>query len=173
MDLLAHAAYGATVCSRTGIAGGAKGFGRHWILDWTVWCSAAFALLPDGVSMGVPFFSYLAAGAPGNFFHEFDGLASYRAMHSLIVAFAVSGILRLAWKPLFIPSLAWPLHVAFDALTHGAGKWQTTVFYPISTWGYDSIRWWHEPEIVTGYWVLLPVIWLGLWAWRRAKRHIS
>ena len=33
MDLLAHAAYGATVCSRTGLAGGSKGTERHWA--WT------------------------------------------------------------------------------------------------------------------------------------------
>jgi hypothetical protein len=113
----------------------------------------------------------LAAGAQGNFFRGFEGtgIVCYRYMHSLIVALAAVGLLRLAWRPLFIPSLAWPLHVVLDALTHGTGKFQTTIFYPLSTWGYDSVRWWQHPEIVLAYWLFLPVIWLGLWAWRRRK----
>ena len=171
MDLLAHAVYGATVCSRTGLAEGSKGTGRPWISDWTVWCAAAFGILPDVVSMGAPFLTFLAAGAQGNFFRGFEGtgIVCYRYMHSLVVALAAVGLLRLAWRPLFIPSLAWPLHVVLDALTHGTGKFQTTIFYPLSTWGYDSVRWWQHPEIVLAYWLFLPVIWLGLWAWRRRK----
>jgi hypothetical protein len=163
------------VCSQTGLAGGSKGPGRHWIFDWTVWCAAAFGILPDVVSMGVPFVAFLAAGAHGNFFRDFQGsgIVCYRYMHSLVVALAVVGLVRLAWRPLFIPSLAWPLHVVFDALTHGSGKWQTTIFYPLSTWGYDSILWWHRPDILLAYWLLLPLIWLGLWAWRHRKCSVG
>ena len=175
MDLLAHAVYGATVCSRIGLAGGSKGAGRLWISDGTVWCAAAFGILPDLVSMGMPFLTFLAAGAHGNFFRGFEGtgIVCYRYMHSLVVALTVVGLLRFAWRPLFIPSLAWPLHVVLDALTHGAGKFQTTIFHPLSTWGYDSVRWWQHPEIVLAYWLFLPVIWLGLWAWRRGKCNVS
>ena len=175
MDLVAHAVYGATVCSRTGLAGGLKGAGRHWIKDWTVWCAAVFGILPDVVSMGVPFFAYLAAGAQGNFFQgiEGGGIVGYRYMHSLVVALAVAGVLRLLWNPMFVPSLAWSLHIVIDALTHGAGKWQTTIVYPLSEWGFDSLRWWQRPDVVLAYWLFLPLVWLGLWAWRRGKRSVS
>jgi hypothetical protein len=169
MDLLAHAVYGATVCSRKGLAGGSRGAACRWAADWTVWCAALFGILPDIVSMGPPFLAWLQAGTPGNFFHDLDGgdIVVYRYVHSLIVALLVSGLLRLAWRPLFIPSLAWPLHLVMDALTHGTGKFQTTVFYPLSTWSFDGIRWWQHREVVAAYWLLLPVIWLGLRLWRR------
>jgi hypothetical protein len=173
MDILAHALYGATVCSRTGLAGGAAGApgsaGHQWTRDWTVWVAALFGILPDIVALGPPLLAFVQAGMPGNFFRDVGGgdLVCYRYMHSLIVAFAVAGLLRLTWKPLFIPALAWPLHVAMDALTHGAGKFHTTIVYPFSTWGFDSIRWWQHPEIVLAYWLLLPVIWFSLRRWRR------
>lgn len=172
MDLLAHAMYGATVCSRTGIAGGSKGAGRRWTSDWTVWCAAMFGILPDILSMGTPFILFLATGVQGNFFHEMDGnnIVIYRYAHSLLVAFAAIGILRFIYRPIFIPSLAWPLHVVIDALTHGSGKFQTTIIYPLSDWGFEGIRWWRHPEVVLGYWLLLPLIWLVLRIWRRQQK---
>jgi len=172
MDVLAHALYGATVCSRTGLAGKSKGAaGRRWTADWTVWCSAVFGILPDVLSLGPPMILHAFSGG-GNFFHAVEDptLIAYRYMHSLLVALAAAGIVRWIWKPLFVPSLAWPLHVLMDSVTHGAGKFQTTLFYPLSSWGFDSIRWWQHPEIVLAYWLVLPAIWLGLWAWRRRKR---
>ena len=177
MDILAHAIYGATICSRTGLAGGRRrppeGRRRPWVSDWTVWCSALFGALPDAVSLGPPMLAFWLSGAPGNFFRHLDGdaLVPYRCTHSLIVALGVSGVLRLGCRPLFIPSLAWALHVFMDALTHGAGKFQTTVFYPLSTWGFDGIRWWEHPGLVQAYWIFLPAMWFGIWAWRRPERH--
>ena len=164
--------YGATVCSRTGLAGGSKGApGRFWIADWTVWAAVFFSLLPDAVSMGMPWVSFWADGMQGHFFRDMgdDAILRYRYMHSLLVALACSGLLRCVWKPLFVPSLSWALHVAMDAVTHGAGKFQTTVFYPLSTWHVEGIRWWQHPEICIAYWILLPVIWYGLSIWRRKK----
>ena len=174
MDVLAHALYGATACSRTGLAGGLKGTGRRpWLSDWTVWCSAAFGVLPDAVSLGPPIVAFLLGGGTGNFFATVggDSIVRYRWMHSLIVALAASGILRLAWKPLFVPSLAWALHVLADALTHASGKFQTTFFYPLSSWHFDGIRWWLHPGLMIAYWMLLPIIWFALSAWRRRRRR--
>jgi hypothetical protein len=169
MDVFAHAVYGATVCSRTGMAGGSKAHGRRWIADWTLWTAALFGILPDALSMGLPFLAFWQAGMPDNFFHNFGGedIVRYRYAHSLIIALAVSLALRLAWKPLFIPSLAWPLHVVMDAFTHGPGKFHTTLFYPLSDGGPNGIRWWEHPYLVLAYWLALPAIWLGLQIWRR------
>jgi hypothetical protein len=56
MDLLAHACYGAVLCSRSGLAGGRQGLpGRRWYRDGTLWLAVFFGLLPDIVSMWVPY----------------------------------------------------------------------------------------------------------------------
>jgi hypothetical protein len=172
MDLMAHALYGATLCSRTGLAGGAAGArGRRGIADWTVWCAALFGVLPDIVSMGPAFVAFGQTEALGHFFRDFDGphLVLYRYMHSLLVALAAAGLLRLAWRPLGVPALAWTVHLVMDALTHGTGKFQTMLFYPLSTWALDGIRWWRHPGLVLAYWALLPGLWLSLRRWRRQR----
>ena len=169
MDLMAHALYGVTVCSRTGLAGGHKGAGCRWFRDRTVWVAAFFGVLPDIVSMGVPFAAWCLAGAPGNFFRDIhpEDLEIYRYVHSLAVALVTSGILWTACRPLFAPSLAWSVHVVSDALTHASGKFQTPLLYPFSSWGIEGVRWWRHPEVVLAYWLLIPITWYTLHTWRR------
>jgi hypothetical protein len=173
MDLIAHAVYGATACSRTGLAGGLRGpagaAGRRWFADWTVWCAGLFGILPDVLSMGLPLLAYVRAGMHGNFFRNLGpaDLESYRYLHSLLAALAAAGLLRVVCRPLFAPALAWPLHVVMDAFTHGAGKFQTTLFYPLTAWGFEGIPWWRHPHLVTAYWLILPAVWIGLWFARR------
>ena len=146
--------YGATVCSRSGVAGGAEGSPgrgvRSLLKDRSLWFALLFGLLPDVVSMWPSFFIFWMEGARGNFFVEFGGpaLAVYRTMHSLLVALAAAGGLRLIWKPLFVPSLAWPLHLVMDSVTHGSGKFQTMLFYPLSFFHIEGIRWWRHRWIV-------------------------
>ena len=179
MDIFAHALYGATVCSRTGLAGG---FSRKdgnkpqlWMADWTVWCAALFGILPDIVSLGIPALPYFLAGTPGSFFRNVDPqvIVLYRYMHSLVVALTAVALFRLVWKPLFTPSLAWVLHVCMDAFMHGSGIFQTTLFYPLSTWGLNGFRWWEHPNFVLAYWLLLPIIWWSISMLRRRKRGLS
>lgn len=186
MDIFAHALYGATVCSRTGLAGGGRrerdinavspvqspSRSMSWGADWTVWCAALFGVLPDGISLVLPSLPYWLAGTPHLFFGNVDSqvIILYRYMHSLIVALVAVGLIRLAWKPMFIPSLAWVLHICMDALMHGSGTFQTTLFYPLSTWSLNGIRWWEHPNLVLAYWLILPVIWLGIYMQRRRPR---
>lgn len=172
MDLLAHTVYGSTFCSRTGLAGGRRGAAGPLWADWTVWAAAAFGALPDVLSMGPHFLTYVSGGMSGNFFAQLQepDLTAYRWMHSLLVSLLGVGLLRRVWRPLFVPALAWPVHVVADALTHGAGRFQTPLIYPFSTWGFDSIRWWEHPEVVAGYWLAMPLVWFGLWRFRRAAR---
>lgn len=172
MDLLAHALYGVTVCSRSGLAGGLKGRGpKPMGADWTVWAAALLGILPDLVSMGVPFLAWRAGHSEhfGYFFRDFDayGLVLYRYLHSLLVALAAAALLRVVWKPLFVPSLAWIVHILSDALTHDAlGKFRTLLFYPLSAWAFSGLPWWRHPGVCLAYWLLLPLIWLCLWAAR-------
>lgn len=172
MDLLAHGLYGATVCSRSGLAGGRTGSvdasGRPRA-DWTGWAAMAFGLLPDVASMGLPFLRFLMAGATGNFFRDLGepDMVVYRCMHSLVVGLCTVGAIRLWRRSLVLPALAWPLHVVMDAVTHDDGKFGTTIFYPFSTWSLPGIRWWEHAWVVWAYWLALPVLWVGLVVLRR------
>lgn len=172
MDILAHALYGATACSRKGLAGGLAPEKRPLLSDPTVGAALLFGILPDVVSMGIPLVIFIANGSNGNFFHHLDGpaITVYRYMHSLVIALAFWGLVRLRAPRWSVPALAWPVHVVMDALTHGSGKFQTTVFYPLSTWAPEGIRWWQHPKLILAYWLALPAIWLALAALRRRRR---
>ena len=172
MDTLAHVVYGATLCSQSGLAGGIRPpvATRRWYADWTVWAGAVFGLLPDLVAFGPHALTYWLNGGGGDGVYwrsiQADTLLRYYWMHSLVVSLSVAGLLWRFRKAWFIPSIAWSAHIAMDALTHGAGRFQTTLFYPFSTWGLDSIRWWEHPGFMLAYWLFLPACWLWL-AWQR------
>lgn len=175
MDLLAHALYGSTICSKSGLAGGRKGSGRGFMTDWTFWCACAFGIMPDIFSMGVRFVVFRLNGTPGHFFGNFDenDMMLYRYMHSMITGAVVVLIARLAYKPLFIPSLAWLVHVLLDSLTHNLGKWRTTLFYPITDWAFEGLAWWRYEEVVMTYWIILPITWSGIVIWRYYSRALA
>ena len=173
MDILAHALYGSTVCSRTGLAGGRQGPARSrgsFARDWTVWAAAAFGVLPDMASLGV-FFArvFVGGGAP-----SFHGLPPqvfvlYHCTHSLVVAGLFLLLLRIIPRPLFIPALAWPVHIAMDSLSHGAGPWQTLMLYPFSDWHWPGVNWWQHPGVMLLYGGMLPVLWIAIHLWRRSE----
>ncbi|MBU4201016.1 MAG: hypothetical protein KKG09_06830 [Verrucomicrobia bacterium] len=172
MDILAHALYSATLFSRTGLAGGARGpidaAGRTRSFDWTIWAAFGFGLLPDALSIGI---AILTAAVKGHLF-TFTGIPAftfelYHWSHSLVAAGAVSILIRCLWKPLFLSSLAWPLHILMDMLTHGSGRFQTLLLFPISDVTLNGINWWQHPSVVLLYWCLLPVLWFGIHRCRR------
>lgn len=178
MDILAHALYGATLFSRTGLAGGTRGpidaAGRPRSFDWTVWAAFAFALLPDVLSIGVE----MITAAINDTFFSFARvpphvLVIYKLTHTLIVAGAVCLLARTFWKPLFLPSLAWPLHTFLDVLTHGPGRFKTFIFFPISGLTFQGINWWTHPWVIVVYWSFLPMLWLGIHLWRRSTVESS
>jgi hypothetical protein len=165
--------YGATAFSRTGLAGGRKGCaGRRWYGDPTVWWAILFGLMPDILSMWTPFAMYFISGRDDNYFLLFGGgwLIFYHAVHSLVAAAAVSGLCFALCRPIFIPSLAWTLHVLIDSVSHGTGKWHTMLFYPFSTWGIEGINWWEHPGLIQAFWMILPAVWFALSLWRRRQK---
>ena len=173
MDLLAHALYGVTGCSRIGLAGGLEGLrARRWYREPTVWWSAAFGLAPDALSLWVPFAVHVLTESEGHFFHSLGGnwLAVYHAAHSLVGAAAVSAMFFLFRRSLFVPSLAWAVHVLVDAASHGQGRFQTLPFYPISDWGVPGFSWWRTPWLFWSCWAVLPVTWVAIALWRRKCR---
>lgn len=164
MDILGHAVYGATLCSRTGLAGGRRGApaGLIW-RDWTVWAAAGFSLMPDAASVGVAFALMAASGDPVSF-HGLPpyAFALYRVTHSLIISGLGVVLLGQVARPLL-----WPLHVLVDSLLHDSGRWQTPMLYPLSNWHVPGINWWQHPKVVLLYWCALPLLWTGICLWRR------
>jgi hypothetical protein len=172
MDLLAHAGYSATICSRTGLAGGLRGLpGKRWYQDITAWLSIFFGFLPDILSMWLPFIIFFASDRSGNFFHYFDGhwLVVYRYMHSLITACILSIIILFLRRTLFVPSLAYALHLLCDAVSHSEGKFQTMPLYPFSEWGINGIAFWRHLWFMAVYWIVLVAVWIFLIIWRRQR----
>jgi hypothetical protein len=169
MDILGHVAYGATLCSRTGLGGGRGGFpaGRVW-RDGTVWAAAAFAAFPDLLSIGVAF-AEMAVRGESISFHSLPSyvFTLYRYTHSLITAGL--GVLLLRWvaRPVVLPALAWPLHILMDSVLHDDGRWQTPMLFPFSDWHVPGINWWQHPEVVLLYWAALPLVWIAIRLWRR------
>jgi len=173
MDVLGHALYGATICSRTGLAGGRRGAvnpdGTRKRFDWTVWAAAGFSLLPDALSLGlflVP--SIIAAGEP-----DWHGMPAYimtlyRFNHNLLVACLLAVLCGVLWRPLFVPALAWPLHVVADLFLHGPGRFQTAPLYPLSDFRINGINWWEHSSVTLLYIAILPVLWFLIVLWRRA-----
>jgi len=162
MDLLAHACYGAMFCSRSGLAGGKTGVpGVRWFKDASVWWSVLFGLIPDMISMWLPFALFWLSDAQGNFFRWFGGgwLEVYRSSHSMLTALLVSVILFFIWRKRFICSLAWAVHIACDAITHDSGKFRTMPLYPLTEWSVAGFPFWRNVWVVPTYWG----VWLSLW----------
>lgn len=171
MDILAHALYGATLFSRTGLAGGHRGAAAcrgSFAYDWTVWAAAAFSVLPDLGSIGLSFAEMMLRGQSPSF----HGLPShvfllYHGFHSLVIAGVVVALLFMWARPVAVPAFAWPLHVLMDSLSHGDGRWQTLLLYPVSDWHFHGMNWWQAPGLMLAYWSALPMLWLGIRLWRR------
>lgn len=175
MDILAHALYGATVCSRTGLAGGRAGnpLPRNpYISDWTAWLAAAFGVLPDMTSIGLFFARMLLNGSSPSFHHLPPYVfVLYHCTHSLLVAGLVVLLLRRVNRTMAIAALAWPLHLLMDSVTHDDGRWGTHLLYPLSDWHWHGVNWWEHPAVMLVYWGSLPVLWIAIHLWRRTGRR--
>ena len=97
---------------------------------------------------------------------------AYHYMHSLLIALAFSALIFCLRRQIFVPSLAWAVHVICDAFTHSAGKFQSMPLYPFSSWGVDGIAFWQHPWLVLTYWLVLVIIWASIVVWRLfSARH--
>ena len=93
----------------------------------------------------------------------------YHCTHSLVIAVAFLLLLRVLARPIAVPALAWPLHIVMDSFSHGDGRWQTLVSYPLSDWHFHGINWWQHPGVMLLYWGILPALWIGIHLWRRGR----
>jgi hypothetical protein len=176
LDTLFHGVVGAALCSRTGLAGGRRGpvdaMGRRRNSDWTLWTAFFFGVLPDLASLGIHFSMALVAGAGVKWRDIPDFVfALYDVTHSLAGMAVCIGLL-VAWKrALWLPALAWPLHVLTDVPTHGSGYFMTPILWPFSDWAFSGWSWWLMPKIFYGGWILAVALWMAVLALRLAGRR--
>ena len=171
MDTLAHGVFGALLCSRTGLPGVLRGpvdsHGRRLFTDWTFWTAFFFGIFPDVASLGVHFsLDWISGngvrwqGIPDFIFILYD------ITHSLAGMAVCIGLL-LWWKPrLWLPVLAWPVHVLMDVPTHGHGRFMTPLFWPFSDWGFAGWNWWQFKGIFYGIWITAGILSLAVLALR-------
>ena len=176
MDTLFHGVVGAALCSRTGLAGGRRGpvdeNGRRRISDWTLWAALGFGLFPDLASLGIHFSLDLFAGEGVNW-HGIPAFifVLYDLTHSLAGMAVCLGLLVWWKRALWLPALAWPIHVLTDVPTHGSGYFMTPVFWPFSDWAFAGWSWWQNPNIFFGGWILAGILWLAVIAMRLSWRE--
>jgi hypothetical protein len=86
--------------------------------------------------------------------------------HSALVAAAVTALLWVWLRRLWLPLLGWWSHIVIDVFTHSADFYPSPVFYPITYWGFDGIAWNQPWFMALNYAALLGV---GVWLWRRRR----
>jgi hypothetical protein len=108
----------------------------------------------------------LDAGHPN--ISEFPRYAQtfYNCTHSLVVFTLVFVATWIASRRVFLPLLAWGLHVLIDIPTHTIDLFPTPFLWPLSDFKLDGIAW-NRPGIFIPNVVLLIVVY-GLWITRRA-----
>ena len=176
MDTLLHGVLGAALCSRTGLAGGRQGppiRGKPgWLFsDWTLWAAFFFGIFPDLASLGIHF-AMDFFGGNGVRWHGIPDFifVLYNVTHSLLGIAACYGLL-VAWKrALWLPALAWPIHVLTDVPTHGSGRFITPILWPFSDWGFAGWNWWLYKEVFYGGWILAGALWLAVIVLRLSRR---
>lgn len=171
MDTLFHGVMGAVLCSRTGLPGGRRGpvdeNGRQKYTDWTLWAAFFFGVLPDLASLGIHFSMdlFMGNGVKWKGIPDFI-FVLYDITHSLAGMTVCIGLLVWWKRALWLPAMAWPIHVLMDIPTHGSGRFITPIFWPFSEWGFAGWSWWLHPWIFYGGWIVAGLLVLTVIAMR-------
>jgi LexA-binding, inner membrane-associated putative hydrolase len=84
------------------------------------------------------------------------------AMHSAPVAAAVTLLVWLVTRSLWIPLLGWWSHIVVDVFTHSAEFYPVPVFYPFTQWGFDGLAW-NTPWFLVANHLAIAGALLSLW----------
>ena len=89
--------------------------------------------------------------------------------HSAIVAGAVTLLLWVVMRTLWIPLLGWWSHIVIDVFTHSAAYYPAPVLYPFSQRGFDGLAW-NTPWFMVPNYLALGATYLWLLR-RRTGEH--
>jgi hypothetical protein len=81
--------------------------------------------------------------------------------HSAIVAGAITLLLWVWTRSLWIPLLGWWSHIVIDVFTHSADYYPSPVFYPITREGFDGVAW-NAPWFMALNYAALAVVYVWL-----------
>lgn len=151
MDTLAHGLWGGLA------AGWKKRFGLAFL----------FGVAPDMCSFGALIIIRVVQGTfvPGKPPHATipDWLhVAYDFSHSLIIIGALWLVLRFTTRELWVPFLAWPLHIICDIPTHSQAYFPTPFLFPLSSYTFDGFSWAQRWFMITNYsgLLVLAVVWV-------------
>src|SRR5262245_42636820 len=71
----------------------------------------------------------------------FAGHHLHCALHSAVVAAAVTLAVWLATRSIWIPLFGWWSHIVIDVFTHSRDFYPVPVLYPFSDWGFNGLAW--------------------------------
>ncbi len=72
-------------------------------------------------------------------------------LHSAVVAMAVTLLVGVATRSLWIPLLGWWSHILIDVFTHSADFYPAPVFYPFTERGFDGWAWNTPGSLLANY----------------------
>jgi len=137
-----------------------------------LWIPILFGAIPDATSWGIFFFQMIASGKlrstwkEARHYERSDFLKMpqwlstlYGASHSIFSFAVVFGILTFITGEIFVPALAWGMHILFDIFTHSREFLGTPFLWPVSDWkfpGFSWGRWWF---IVINWATIIFLIW--------------
>ena len=128
-----------------------------------LWIPLLFAAIPDSTSWGVWFVQIIATGKFRETFKnfrkrppDFSALPRwiwtlYGASHSVFSFAAVFVVLSLITGTIFVPALAWGLHILMDIFTHSREFLGTPFLWPLSDWKFPGFSWGRAWFIVLNY----------------------
>ena len=91
------------------------------------------------------------------------------ALHSAVIAGAVTLALYAVTRSLWIPLLGWWSHIVIDVFTHSADFYPAPVLYPFTQQGFDGVAW-NTPGVLAANYAAIALA-VGLLAATRRRRH--
>ncbi len=131
-----------------------------------LWIPIAFAAIPDVFSWGMYLFHRILTG---KFKFEKPNLQAvprwvwslYGISHSIFVSGSMFLVISIMVGKVYIPSLAWLVHILFDIPTHSRQFLPTPFLWPISKWKFPGFSWGRRWFIILN-WTIIALLMIYL-----------